>query len=447
MLQVWLMSQQGPLLVWRAEQKRWQPYSDWQQVREDFGKQSVCLYFPSRHLQYLATELTLSQSKQLGEAGRQYLFEETSLTPVEQLKVREWQGAMGLQLYGVANNDLQAWSQSALLADYNIAAMLPDFLLLPIPEEGAGQQITLYQDQYTSLVRQSESLGMAVSYLPLLLERLAHLNEICVLTPLTAVDSLVHQQSITSPLAAGEEQPTVAPAVTDDTDYDSDTATGAEVDNGQAHSLDQDSFVQRLSQELSDRGLIVSQLAIQPLPVAVPERHPLNFYVKPSSTRLTPYLKTTMIVALVALGLQIAADALQYYHYQRATEATELATRAQYDAWFPNEPLSPTNTVEVALKPKLANTASTQSEHLSILSRVAPLLKQSSLVAQTLVIEPNTLSFTVVADNRDKLDKFASTLQAQGFNASLGSVSNPGENQVAGQVTISLSSPNPDGQS
>ncbi len=81
----------------------------------------------------------------------------------------------------MAESDIQAWQQSAALVGLSIHALLPDFLLLPVPEEGAGQQVVLYQDQYTALLRQSQRQGLAVSYLPLIFERLPHLSEVCVL--------------------------------------------------------------------------------------------------------------------------------------------------------------------------------------------------------------------------------------------------------------------------
>src|SRR5699024_11878632 len=79
-------------------------------------------------------------------------------------------------LYALAQSDIEAWQQSAKLAGMNIVALLPDFLLLPTPEEGAGQQIVLYQDQQTTLLRQSLHQGMAVSYLPLIFEHFPHLR-------------------------------------------------------------------------------------------------------------------------------------------------------------------------------------------------------------------------------------------------------------------------------
>lgn len=451
MLHVWLMSQQSPLFVWRPEQKTWQPQADWQQIRANFGDSTVCLYFPSRHLQQISTELSASQLKQLGEAGRQYLFEETSLTPVEQLTVKELHSGMGQQLFAVANNDLQAWQQSAVLGNYTLTALLPDFLLLPIPEEGAGQQLNLYQDQFTTLIRQSESQGMAVSFLPLVIERLPHLNEICVLAPIASSVAPLTTQALVDSLKDTLEDTLEDTADADRADLtanllmpQSETSDSLDSARSASSSSESHSLSPSISLQKQDLGaqlrsdVIITELTTQPLPVSLPERHPLNFYSKSSDSRLSPYLKVTMMVAMMALVFQLSADALQYYQYKKATDATKLATREQYNAWFPNEPLSPTNTVEVALKPKLAGGVEAQSEHLAILTRLAPLIKQSSLVAQTLVIEPNSLSFTVVGDSRESLDKFASTLTAQGFNASLGSVGNPEPNKVAGQVTIAI---------
>lgn len=465
MLHVWLMSQQSPLFVWRPEQKTWQPQADWQQIRANFGDSTVCLYFPSRHLQQVSTELSASQLKQLGEAGRQYLFEETSLTPVEQLTVKELHSGMGQQLFAVANNDLQAWQQSAVLGNYTLTALLPDFLLLPIPEEGAGQQLNLYQDQFTTLIRQSESQGMAVSFLPLVIERLPHLNEVCVLAPITSTAAPLTTQALVDSskdtledTADADKADLTANLLTPKSEtpdsFVSDSFVSGSVDSDSADSASSmssssasNSLSSGISLQKQDLGaqlrsdIIITELTVQPLPLSLPERHPLNFYSKSSDSRLSPYLKVTMMVAMMALVFQLSADALQYYQYKKATDTTKLATRAQYNAWFPNEPLSPTNTVEVALKPKLAGAADAQSDHLVILTRLAPLIKQSSLVAQTLVIEPNSLSFTVVGDSRESLDKFASTLTAQGFNASLGSVGNPEPNKVAGQVTIAIAAP------
>lgn len=427
MLQVWLRGQHSSLLVWDKAQNTWQAFADWRELGEKFGEQSIGLYFPSRHIQQISSELSSAQLKQLGQAGKQYLFEETSLTPADQLSVRELHSAAEHQLYAVSQNDIDAWQQSALLGGFTVISLLPDFLLLPVPSEGAGQQLSLYQDSQTTLVRQSESQGMAASYLPLLIERLPHLSEINILAsvePSGQTSSQDFIQSRTDSLA-------------------SDEASGEHLDaSGMSNkrSLNQDPVQAQLVEHQVAQDIVITQLSKPPMPVLTPERHALNFFVKPASFNLSPYLKVTIMVALTALVFQLSADALQWYRFNQATTATKLATTTQYDAWFPNEPMSPTNTLQVHLQPKLMTAGSAESEHLALLSRIAPLIKQSSLAAQSLVIEPKSLSFTIVGDNRDSLDKFASTLTAQGIDASLGRVNNSEEDKVAGQVTINLAS-------
>lgn len=412
MIHVWLRSQHSPLLLWQPSAKSWQPYQDWQQLGESVKDASVCLYFPSQHVQQISSELSAAQLKQLGLSGKQYLFEETSLTPPEQLSIREIDAPAAYLLFATAQSDMAAWQHSAELGGFTLTALLPDYLLLPVPEDGAGQQLMLYQDEYTSIVRQSEALGMSVSYLPLLVERFAHLNEICVLSEVSgALSEALVETGI-------DEQPKVGP------------------------SLSQSSLAEQIAPHI-----IISPLSLVPTPLNAPLRHPLNFYVKPASFRVSPYLKVTMMVLLAALVFQLSADALQAYRYKQATAATKLATKAQYDAWFPNEPLSATNKLAVQLKPKLAATTHTSSEHLSLLTRIAPLIKQSQLVAHSLVIEPRSLSFTVVAGNRVALDKFASTLMAQGIEANLGSIntvndgSDKSDSKVEGQITINIAAP------
>ncbi|MBR5495277.1 MAG: hypothetical protein IKV71_06595, partial [Psychrobacter sp.] len=173
MLHVWLRAQHSPLAVWHEDIQQWQTVDGRQQLQAIYGnyktnaQKTLCLYFPSSHILQVDTELNATQLKQLGNSGKQYLFEETSLTPVEQLAIRQISEADNHQLYALAQSDIESWQQSAKLAGMSITALLPDFLLLPTPDEGAGQQVTLYQDEQTMLLRQSLRQGMAVSYLPL----------------------------------------------------------------------------------------------------------------------------------------------------------------------------------------------------------------------------------------------------------------------------------------
>ncbi|WP_201572607.1 type II secretion system protein GspL [Psychrobacter nivimaris] len=405
MLHVWLRAQHSPLAVWHEDIQQWQMVDGWQQLQTIYGnyksnsQKALCLYFPSSHALQVDTALNAAQLKQLGNGGKQYLFEETSLTPIEQLNIRQLSHADTTQLYALAQNDIEAWQQSVQLAGMNIVALLPDFLLLPPPEEGAGQQVTLYQDSQTMLLRQSLRQGMAVSYLPLMFERFPHLSEVMVL-------------------------PSIEAAI--DVSLD---------------SLDSSSTLELVAQTktlIADHQLLLTTLPTVPKPIDSPERHALNFFMKSTDSQLSPYLRVAMMVALSALVLQIATDGVQWYKYNEATAATKTAIAAQYQSWFADEPLSTRTKLQVQLQPKLRSDSQAPASHMAALSRISPLIKQSSLHAQSLVMQPSALSFTLIAPDRGSLDKFTSTLVAQGLNAKLAQVNSNDQGQFSGQVTVNV---------
>ncbi|MGE6440736.1 type II secretion system protein GspL [Psychrobacter sp. NPDC078409] len=405
MLHVWLRAQHSPLAVWHEDVQQWQMVDGWQQLQTIYGnyksssQKTLCLYFPSSHALQVETSLNTTQLKQLGNSGKQYLFEETSLTPIEQLNIRQLSHADTTQLYALAQSDIEAWQQSAQLAGMNIVALLPDFLLLPPPEEGAGQQVTLYQDSQTMLLRQSLRQGMAVSYLPLMFERFPHLSEVMVLP------------SIEAPVDAALD------------------------------SLDSSSSMDLVAQTkalIADHQLLLTTLPTVPKPIDSPERHTLNFFMKSTDSQLSPYLRVAMMVALSALVLQMATDGVQWYKYNEATAATKTAIAAQYQSWFADEPLSTRTKLQVQLQPKLRSDSQAPASHMATLSRISPLIKQSSLHAQSLIMQPSALSFTLIAPDRSSLDKFTSTLVAQGLNAKLAQVNSNEQGRFSGQVTVKV---------
>lgn len=415
MLHVWLRSPRSPLAVWHADRKEWYAVAGWQQLQETYqgyklGRdKTLCLYFPSNHVLQVTPNLDSAQLKQLGVTGKQYLFEEMSLTPADQLAVRQVSHANVHHLYALAQSDIESWQQSATLAGFQVHALLPDFLLLPPPTEGAGQQVMLYQDASTTLLRYSVHQGMAVSYLPLITERLPQLSEICVLpaVPLSSADT---------PTAELTEAWASAPVDAASTALTNDAIT--------ALALDQ--------------GLVLTPLTIQPMPVETPERHALNFFTKVSAAKLSPYLRVAMMVGISALVLQMVTDGLQVYRYDTAADKTQAATAAQYQDWFPNEPLNTRIKLQTQLQPKLSGDSAAGSMHMAVLARVSPLIKQSSLQASALNMQPSMLSFTLMASDRDSLDQFTSALTQQGLSARLERVNRDEQGQFSGQVTVDI---------
>ncbi len=418
MLHVWLRAQHSPLAVWREDVQQWQTVDGWQQLQTIYGhhksngQKAIYLYFPSSHVLQVETALNNAQLKQLGNSGKQYLFEETSLTPVEQLVIRQLSHTDTTQLYALAQSDIEAWQQSAQLVGMNIVALLPDFLLLLPPEEGAGQQVTLYQDEQTLLLRQSLRQGMAVSYLPLIFERFPHLSEVMLLTSIEA-NSLAISDSATN-------------------EMDSMGIIDIPATSATTSSMAQTKAL------IADHQLLLTSLPTTPAPIDNPERHALNFFIKSTDSQLSPYLRVAMMVALSALVLQMATDGVQWYQYNEATAATKTEIAAQYQSWFTDEPLSTRTKLQVQLQPKLLSDSQAPASHMAALSKISPLIKQSSLRAQTLVMQPSALSFTLIAPDRGSLDQFTSTLVAQGLNAKLAQVSSNDQGQFSAQVTVDV---------
>ena len=408
MLHVWLRAQHSPLAVWHEDVQRWQSVAGWQALHDIYSSyksnsnKTVCLYFPSSYVLQVDTELSNAQLKQLGNTGKQYLFEETSLTPVEQLAVRQTNLADNQYLHALAQGDIEAWQQSAKLVGMTIAALLPDFLLLPVPEEGAGQQVALYQDTHTMLLRQSLYQGMAVSYLPLIFERFPQLSEVIVVPSIEAFDDTRSDHGIDLQ----------KPITTSDV-------------SAQTAAL------------IADHQLLLTTLTSLPKPIDNPERHALNFFIKSTDSQLSPYLRVAMMVALSALVLQIATDGVQSYQYHQATAATKTAIASQYQSWFPDERLNPRTNLKTQMAPKLGANGQA-SPHMAVLARISPLIKQSSLNAQSLIMQPSALSFTLIAPDRDSLDKFANTLFTQGLTAKLERVNSNEQGQFSGQITVDV---------
>ncbi len=432
MLHVWLRAQHSPLAVWHEDSQHWQLVDGWQQLYDIYSsyktnsQKAICLYFPSSHVLQVDTELNTAQLKQLGSVGKQYLFEETSLTPVEQLAIRQLSDTNSHHLYALAQSDIELWQQSAKLAGMNIVALLPDFLLLPTPEEGAGQQIILYQDAHTTLLRQSLRQGMAVSYLPLIFERFPHLSEILLLP---AIDEASYDSSYASDKG-----------VADGLKFDGLGSGGLESNSNVdlIKPITTASFTAITAALIAEHQLLLTTLPITPKPLDNPERHALNFFIKSTDSQLSPYLRVAMMVALSALVLQMATDAIQWYQYNDAAAQTKTEIAAQYQSWFPNEPLSARTKLQVQLQPKLRSDSQAPASHMTVLARISPVIKQSSLRAQALVMQPSALSFTLIAPDRGSLDQFTNTLAAQGLTAKLEQVNSNEQGQFSGQVTVNV---------
>ena len=172
MIHVWQPSalQADTFLVWSETIKKWQSVTGWHGVAQAVNQSYVsakssplasAFDVPTASVLSLNNHLSTSELKHLGEQGQQYLFEDMSLSPVEQLRVRHRSGVTSPKLVAKTNQEFQnddsnakpvdsTNTQSAVLyalnqtritslqsgAELQGLASLPfsDFVLLPSPE-------------------------------------------------------------------------------------------------------------------------------------------------------------------------------------------------------------------------------------------------------------------------------------------------------------------------
>lgn len=396
MIHIWLSNPHSPLRLWQETSQTWQNAENWQEIAtlvnlQNTKDKTACLYFPSMYLLHTDVELNTSQLKALGENGRRYLFEEMSIGNVDDLQVKIQNDN---QLFALHQADAETWTQSASLAGLNIVALLPDFLLLNTAEmptntsktdENLSKSAIYYQDQTVQLLRCQNGFGCAVIEIGLTCQQLS--------------------QSVNA--------------------FDKLYLTGAI----SYQSMQTLSLIENISRHRSNN---------LPKPVTTPTRHVLNFAVVKQTTKFPPYLKVIGMVAMFAIMMTMIIDGLRIYHYNQATKATKEQIQNQYNSWFPNERFNTKLNIERQLSGKLiANQSSQNTNVLSVLSSVQPVLQQYQITAKQLNFQNNRLELQLISRNHDSLNQLVQTLNAQGIQAKLGTVS-PNETGAVATIDILL---------
>ncbi|MGE8529937.1 MAG: type II secretion system protein GspL, partial [Acinetobacter guillouiae] len=138
MLYLWMPEANG---VWQ-----WSRGSDWtkssslEQLIQDIklyqGEEAVA-FFPSREVQILQQKFSKTQYKQLGVDGVKYLLEEYVILPIDQMKVfSHFQQPDQVSILGIHQYAVTTMQHSLSLIPLKIVSLLPDFLMLPVPEVG-----------------------------------------------------------------------------------------------------------------------------------------------------------------------------------------------------------------------------------------------------------------------------------------------------------------------
>ncbi|MEB6667070.1 type II secretion system protein GspL [Acinetobacter vivianii] len=334
-----------------------------QDLQEHNGKEAV-VYFPSRNAQMLQQAMTKVHYKQLGQEGIKYLLEEFVTLPIDQMKVVHHFHQDQVNILGVAQSTIETWQHALSLLPVQISAFLPDFLILPEPEQHEVVLVNLYDHL---LVRENAWLGNSVDDLGLFLEfqppetqfKFANLNT-------AQMDSLA--------TASSKDQRT--------------------------------------------------EFSYQFQPLLKAKQHPFNVLPKSKNaeTQWSGYWKAAAAVLLAVIVVQLGYDTLRWSKLKKVADQTAVQAIDQYKYWFGENIRVTEQNIKSQFESQLRMSQLGDTQALSLLSRVGPILMQKQIVAQQVSYDASTLAMSLKAKSADDLQGLTQQLNQQGFQAELGNV-------------------------
>jgi len=326
-------------------------------------QREVTVFFPSSSAQLLQRNMSRQQRRQLGDQGVRYLLEEYTLGSVEQLAVRDQLlGEDELNVLAVPSSTIAQYIQSMALGNWQLHALLPDFLLVPLQDQNAS----LLLHGRTPILRLSEGYAVLAEDLSVVLPRLPQLTALTVLGEPTAL-----QQA-----------------------------------------------------QLLDSGLLIDeQVASVQLPKSL-ARHPYNFLPKPKGLAISAHSKAIAALLVVAVLVQVIHDGLTAWRYQQVAAVTQAQAEQQFRQWFPDE--QRIINLRRQMEGRLQRNTEQDLTALSLIGRVGPVLQQAQLVAQSVRYRDQVLELNVLAANLAALEQLRGQMSQQGLNAELGAVTSVG---------------------
>ena len=365
MLYIWMPETNGTW-YWSAGEN-WLQANSLEQLIQDLqahsGKEAV-VYFPSRNAQMLQQPMTKPHYKQLGQEGIKYLLEEFVTLPIDQMKVVHHFQHDQLNILGVAQFTIETWQHALSLLPIQIVAFLPDFLILPEPAQNEVVLVNLYDHL---LVRENVWSGNSIDDLGLFLE-----------------------------FQSSETQYKFANLSASQLDV---LATASDKDQRTEFSYQFEQFPR-------------------------PKQHPFNVLpkAKNADVQWSGYWKASAAVLLAVILVQLGYDALRWSKLRKVADQTALQAIDQYKHWFGENTRVTEQNIKSQFESQLRMSQLGDTQALSLLSRVGPILMQKQIVAQQVSYDASTLAMSLKAKSANDLQALAQQLNQQGFQAELGNV-------------------------
>ncbi|WP_291369362.1 MULTISPECIES: type II secretion system protein GspL [unclassified Acinetobacter] len=365
MLYLWMPEANG---VWQwSTGESWSQASSLEQLIQDiqgYHGQETVVFFPSRNVQMLQQSLAKPQYKKLGPDGVKYLLEEFVVLPIDSMKVlHHFQNPDQLIILGVANSMVETLQHALSLIPVKVVSLLPDFLILPLPEAG---QTVIANVSGRLLVRESEFMGNSVDDLALFLDY----------------------------------QPP-----------------------GQFYKISNFTAEQMQSLEAMVTHEQIESFHYEVPLLKKAQHHPFNILPKAkNSSGVSGYWKACAAVLIAALMVQFGYDAIRWYKYKKVADQTALQAIDQYKYWFGQSSRVTEQNLKSQFESHLRLNKSANTQALQLLSRVGPVLMQNQIVANRIAYDASILNMELKANSATALQNLAQQLNSQGFKAELGNI-------------------------
>lgn len=373
MLYLWMPETDG---VWYwSTGENWVAAVSIEQLIHDiqpYQSYETTVYFSSRYIQLIQQKISKANYKQLGQEGIRYLLEEYMTLPIDQVHVmHHFHSPDRLTVLGVSQSTITMWQQSLSLLPIKLIALLPDFLLLPVPVKN---QTVIAHIQHQTLIRFDEWGGASTDDLAVYLE-LNPVAESYRYTNLTPV------QLDALKLVTTEEQ-------RESYDY-------------QFH------------------------------PTVKAKQHPFNVLPKPKKDlAVSSYWKACAVVFVLLLMVQFSYDLLRWIQLRKVADQTVAQSISQYKDWFGENSRVTEQNIKSMFQSQLRMNQTGDTNALNLLSRVGPILMQRQVTAQQVSYEANVLTMQLKANSSDSLQSLTQQLNQQGFKAELGQVQANGAGSI-----------------
>jgi general secretion pathway protein L len=365
MLYLWMPEANG---VWQwSTGESWSQASSLEQLIQDiqgYHGQEAVVFFPSRDVQMLQQNLAKPQYKKLGPDGVKYLLEEFVVLPIDSMKVlHHFQNPDQLIILGVANSMVETLQHALNLIPVKVVSLLPDFLILPLPEAG---QTVIANVSGRLLVRESEFMGNSVDDLSLFLD---------------------YQPS------------------------------------GQSYKISNFTAEQMQSLEAMVTHEQIESFHYQVPLLKKAQNHPFNILPKAkNSTGVSGYWKACAAVLVAALIVQFGYDATRWYKYKKVADQTALQAIDQYKYWFGQSSRVTEQNLKSQFESHMRLNKSASTQALQLLSRIGPVLMQNQIVANRINYDASILNMELKANSAAALQNLTQQLNQQGFKAELGNI-------------------------